>query len=197
MCSHVLAGYLVLAAARRVAFMRATVGEVTAAHDVVLVLASLMPDLIDKLRYMSGVASASRSFGHTLVVVMVASLAFGGLLTVVGASRPSSHAAVAAAGMISHLLADMTCGHVPWFWPMQDFRFPSMIHTHMSRTALALIEAASLVFVALHPGLLARWGRGPAAALAVLAWLLSVCMSSALAKGYIRGVLVAGRGLLT
>merc|ERR1712072_1242321 len=59
-----------------------------------------------------------------------------------------SAAVMLAIGLLSHIFADKLFGYVPFFWPIQPFVYPSMIHTKSSKMALKSLEAAGLIYLA-------------------------------------------------
>jgi len=144
--------------------------------DLVVLATSLLPDAIDKPLYWTRVCHATRSYGHTIVFLVLATsltwsvcrgapcsssyghattCSVGSLVSHVFACGPEWSYAVFI-GIASHLLADRMFGHVPLLWPLQPFVYPSMVHTRTSVALLRAFDLASLIYVVVGTPLMAH-----------------------------------------
>merc|ERR1712130_101091 len=82
---------------------------------------ALLPDVLDKGLYWSHQCHATRSFGHCTLFVL-AWFAVGWALL------GKAMGLIFFVSALSHLLVDLFFGYVPFFYPLQSFRYPSMIH---------------------------------------------------------------------
>ena len=183
-CSHVAFGFLVVTLEEYV-YRMVYGGDKEAGrnvgHDLVLVGASLAPDVFDKTLFLAKIAPCSRWFGHTLA--FAATLTGGVLLSAWGLGMAPSRIPpllrVVVLGLLSHLLGDALCGFVPAFAPW-GASFLDHPHTPplLSSSSRALLEAASLVYLSLFSPLAGKIGPLLALGLSVVLWLGSVAMSS-------------------
>lgn len=112
------------------------------------VVASLLPDIIDKPLHWGRQCKATRSVGHTILFMC------GVSATVLAVDLPQpwhdcqpAFALAVSLGVASHLISDLLAGYVPLFWPLQPFRYPSMIHTRGTKTALRACEVVSFLWL--------------------------------------------------
>jgi hypothetical protein len=96
--------------------------------------ASLLPDVVDKPLHWVFHVKATRSYAHTLLFLFLTSYLCHLLF-------PHEWMVLTFLGILSHLLADLFFGFVPLFWPLQSFRYPSMIYT---KTTLRLLRYAEI-----------------------------------------------------
>ena len=81
--------------------------------DGTIAFSSLLPDLVDKPLMLLRITSASRTYGHTLLFLLISSsLAYFTLKKLQCVIVPSEWVAAFSLGVISHLLADCFFGHV-------------------------------------------------------------------------------------
>jgi hypothetical protein len=133
--------------------------------DLVLLVSSLLPDLVDKPLYLCRLCKATRTFGHTLAFA-AATIAAAWYFQhhVCGSTRCAVEEMFVhlrdlacdwvwvygvAIGLLSHLAADLMFGYVPLFWPLQPFRYPSMVHTKASIRCIKALDLAATVYLLL------------------------------------------------
>ena len=132
------------------------------AVDLITIIFSLLPDLVDKPLYWMKLQKSTRSIGHTLLflfavtysfsffcvqVVNLSGLNYFDLEQVREVCLKEEWKFYIFTAVVSHLLSDLLFGYVPLFWPLQSFRYPSMIHTRKSKSIIAIIEISSLAYV--------------------------------------------------
>eukprot|EP00037_Helgoeca_nana_P014623 m.136584 g.136584 ORF g.136584 m.136584 type:complete len:228 (+) comp22634_c0_seq1:104-787(+) len=122
----------------------------TLTTDAVVAVCSLLPDVVDKLLWIFRVTKGSRTYGHTLIFV--------GGMSALGSLLGPQTAGLVGLAVLSHLVADRTCGHVPFLWPLQPFRLKSMTHTPATHRAIRACEVLGVLFVMVSTGLPARLG---------------------------------------
>mmetsp|Transcript_9698 Transcript_9698/g.27216 ORF Transcript_9698/g.27216 Transcript_9698/m.27216 type:complete len:184 (+) Transcript_9698:106-657(+) len=107
---------------------------------LVLLIACQVPDGIDKPLYYARRTCCTRTYGHTLLCTLLLALAgyimFGAAVSV-----------ALVVGHGSHLLIDRVFGHVPFLWPLQKFRHPSMIHTIHSKALISALEVIAFPYI--------------------------------------------------
>lgn len=108
-------------------------------NEWVLWFGSLLPDAIDKPLHWFLHVKATRSYGHTLIFMFAIS-------AVIQLVFPKEYMILAFLGILSHLAADLWFGFVPLFWPLQSFRYPSMIYTRNTKRHLNYAEILGLVY---------------------------------------------------
>ena len=106
-------------------------------HEVYVVFGALFPDVVDKALYRTKQCHATRSYGHSILFCVICST----LCWVI--SQNSVLSCIVALSLLSHLFADLFFGYVPLFYPFQQFRYPSMVHTHSSLRQLKILELLS------------------------------------------------------
>ena len=137
------------------------------ALDVLLLVMSNAPDLLDKPLFLFRVFRGTRSIGHTLIFLVLATLAAAGLVArfpealgvlLFGGQTPACIARITATAIASHLAADLCFGHVPLFWPLQSFREISMVYTPHTKRWKTALDLAAIAYVSFCTELPARLG---------------------------------------
>eukprot|EP01095_Lingulamoeba_sp_RSL-Kostka_P000315 TRINITY_DN1047_c0_g1_i2.p1 TRINITY_DN1047_c0_g1~~TRINITY_DN1047_c0_g1_i2.p1 ORF type:complete len:171 (-),score=2.36 TRINITY_DN1047_c0_g1_i2:77-589(-) len=109
--------------------------------DIITVITSLLPDLIDKPLWIAKKTSATRTYGHTILFLLLISLTASVFCSnIILNACDNEWIIVVFVGVLSHLLADLVFGYVPLFYPFQPFKYPSMIHTFKSRSFVFLFD---------------------------------------------------------
>lgn len=109
-------------------------------NDALIAACSLLPDIVDKILWVSRLSRCTRSFGHTLLFTFFTA---GTTLLVSNSER----AGLVGLAVFSHLVADRACGHVPFFWPLQNFRQKSMVHTNQSRQLIKACDFLAVFYI--------------------------------------------------
>ena len=138
--SHVVAGLLAVDL-----MQYATGSSALFCQEILIVVSALLPDVLDKALYWSRLCHATRSFGHCILFILAWSLLGGTLFG-------QQVGWILFASSSSHLLVDLFFGYVPLLYPIQSFRYPSMIHTKTSKQQLKTIEAVALMYLVLVLG---------------------------------------------
>jgi membrane-bound metal-dependent hydrolase YbcI (DUF457 family) len=119
--------------------------------DLSVIIASLLPDLIDKPLYLLKLTGGTRTYGHTILVsAFVCAAVYISLLqfwTTIEYPEGWTYAVVV--GIASHLVADSFFGYVPLLYPLQGFRTISMVHNLNTRSKMRWLEALGCLNIVL------------------------------------------------
>ena len=163
-CAHVGFGFL---AARLVAFITPwqlctpqSPAEALGIHGL-LVVGSNLPDLLDKPLFLMKLTRGTRTHGHTLLPLLLATLSsaafFATAPVAVGCDWPSI-ARVVFVAVASHLMADQFFGYVPLLWPLPGWGFRTQsiekaCYRKQAKRWKPVLDLAAIVYVSLDTGL--------------------------------------------
>ena len=161
-CAHVGFGFL---AARVLAWFFPPCAPSNAnsslALDLMIVLLSNLPDIVDKPLFLIGCTQGTRTYGHTILFLVLAtalsavSAAIFGPLEWLEAGEIcgwESIARLVSVGIASHLIADCFFGYVPLLWPLPRWEFREYAITTATARKRAkrwkgVLDIVALVFV--------------------------------------------------
>lgn len=141
----------------------------TLAMDALIVIAANLPDIVDKPLFLLRLVPGTRSYGHTLLFLALATLAAatataaGPFSTLLGECDWAGVARVVFVAVASHLLADFCFGYVPLLWPLSgwEFRTQSIEKESERKTAKRWkrwLDGAAVLYVSFVSGVPQRLG---------------------------------------
>ncbi|MCX8179249.1 MAG: metal-dependent hydrolase [Candidatus Aenigmarchaeota archaeon] len=95
----------------------ALIASLLSLSPLIAIIASQIPDLIDKPLYILGVFPSGRYIGHTLFAIIILTI------LIYLFSRKKILAISFCFGMLMHLLQDLPY-FIPWFYPFKNYEFP-------------------------------------------------------------------------
>ena len=142
------------------------------AMDALIVIAANLPDLVDKPLFLLRLVPGTRSYGHTLVFLVLITVATAVATAAATAAWPLSDlekcdwagvARVVFVAVASHLLADFCFGYVPLLWPLEgwEFRFQSIekeSHRKTARGWKRWLDGAAVLYISFGSGVPQRLG---------------------------------------
>merc|ERR1711907_445683 len=97
-------------------------------ENILIVICSNLPDIVDKPLFLLKLAPGTRAYGHTVLFLILGTTCSGFIrLDALGVSGCDQLSLMRVVGVsiASHLLADMAFGFVPLFWPLPGWSFRS------------------------------------------------------------------------